>query len=675
MKRRWGVLNLAQGGVYVAFALYHQDRWLGATAILGLAALAQVAAGGLLLARGNDRAIGPASWLSLVAVAIVIGLYFQVGLHIADTFTPVGAKTGYALMGGAGITLPWLIFLPIGQIIATWRARTAAAGSLAILAALLLPSAGHAVALQPELSYPAQDGATAATWLREAWLGRTGAPPPDGPGPVVAVVSVVRGGSLVESHTHEGASLPEVLEHALPLATPDTEAGLVLELARAEGELRVPILATTGPIPLRPGRTGLRHAEGVHSALRTWREPVIGFRRMLDGPTVPALKPSELEGIETAWVDLDAWLAMESGTHALDNGWVEAPELSAQAALDAALAGALHIAHNQSDKGKYAYVVRGPGGTHGGGYNYPRHAGATWYLARVHTRTGDPVVGEAARRGIAYLIEHSKLTDDGGAHVHDPGRRDGKAWVGTTALALLALTELDVEPEWQERYARFVASAVDERGSVRGDMTVATGEWPVQDEVTYAQGQGLLGLAAAERAGLDVSDALDRAIAYVDGDYWPMPAANLGTLDEHWMCLASAAVGEIRGHPAGQDVCTAYLRGVAAQAPRPGSGLQPAAGPAAGLAEAVIARAELDRRAGVVGPYRQRSLDYGQLMLDNLYQEGDRTLLGRAENLIGGFRDRPWSLDVRVDAVQHIGCALLGVEQLIRGEALPGAMP
>ncbi|HJN76636.1 MAG TPA: hypothetical protein QGF58_22085 [Myxococcota bacterium] len=675
MRRRWGVLNLAQGGVYVAFALYHQDRWLGATAILLVAAVAQWVAGGLLLARGDERGLNPGNWVSLLGVGVVFGLYLQVGVHIAETFTPVGAKTGYALMGAAAAALPWVIFFPIAQLIATWRSRAGLAGGALLLAGILFPPGIHAAALSPESTYPSHDGAPAAQWLRASWLGEDVGPPPDGPGPVVAVVTVVHEGALLESATTSGDSLADVLQRAVPSLPPLQEAGLVLELATAEGPLRLPVIAPRGPIPLRPGRTGLRHDEGIHSTLSTWREPAVAYSRMLEGPSVPGVKLSELDGTETAWVDLDGWMTSDHGTVTLEMTWAEAPALDAEAALEAALAGGRHIAHNQNEAGRYAYVVRGPTGIHGGGYNYPRHAGATWFLARLYVRTQDPEIGAAAERGIAYLIEHSKLTEDGRAHIHDPARKDGKAWVGTTALALLALTEMGVEPEWQDRYARFVASAVDERGSVRGDMTVATGEWPVQDEVTYAQGQGLLGLVAAERAGIDVSDALDRAIAYVDGGYWPIPAANLGTLDEHWMCLASAAVGEQRTEAAGVEVCTAYLRGVAVMAPVPGSGIQPASGPAAGLAEAVVARAELDRRAGVEGPYHQRSLDYGQLLLDTIYQEEDTPLLGRSDNLIGGFRDRPWALDVRVDAVQHIGCALLGVEQLLREEVLPGAMP
>ena len=50
-------------------------------------------------------------------------------------------------------------------------------------------------------------------------------------------------------------------------------------------------------------------------------------------------------------------------------------------------------------------------------------------------------------------------------------------------------------------------------------------------------------------------------------------------------------------------------------------------------------------------------------------------ILGNPRALLGGFRDTPVRLDVRIDAVQHIGCALLGIEALLSGEELPGSLP
>ena len=39
------------------------------------------------------------------------------------------------------------------------------------------------------------------------------------------------------------------------------------------------------------------------------------------------------------------------------------------------------------------------------------------------------------------------------------------------------------------------------------------------------------------------------------------------------------------------------------------------------------------------------------------------------------LRDGPDALDVQIDAVQHIGGALLGAEALLSGRARPGSLP
>ena len=71
----------------------------------------------------------------------------------------------------------------------------------------------------------------------------------------------------------------------------------------------------------------------------------------------------------------------------------------------------------------------------------------------------------------------------------------------------------------------------------------------------------------------------------------------------------------------------------------------------------------------------ERSLEYGRLLLAQQYRSTDSPMLGNSLRLIGAYRDRPWALKVQVDAVQHVGCALMGVEQLLVGKELPGAMP
>ena len=676
--RSAGFTHPAALGVFQALLLgvgtwYLWQRWQPAGFLCGAALLAQLGAAGALLAGASQKWTRWAALLSLAVVALIVGLHLQVGVYVVRSFG-LSADKGWALMGvavggGAGASL-----VPVIQLFVLRGSRLSEKMGVAaaLILPLILPPLYSVSQLKPEHGSSHTAGQESLAQAYESWEGKTGKPTLDG-AHALGVLYVLRDGHIASQTQIDGPRTQSLID-ALPEQAPGPRDALVFEEVSYLEPL--PELAFDGLPPiLSPGREGLYGPKGVQGALILWRSPSVGRRPLGGELRAPAVDPALAAGATHRAV-LHGWMASSQGVSRLEQTWsipkLVSPESLSQAALD----GAQMLHRNMRGNGRFAYIVKGPSGELGQGYNYPRHAGGAWYLARVYRHSGDAQARSGAEAAIAHLASVTKHLPDGRAFVHDPARRDGKAWVGTTALALLALTELDVEPELQQSYAAFVASAVDARGSVRGDMRVETGEWPDQPQVTYAQGQGLLALAAAERAGLTgVSDALDRAIAFVENDYWPLPAANFAMLDEHWMCLAAVTVHEVRGIAAGERVCTAYLADVAWLAPEPYAAHQPAAGPAGGLAEAVIARAELDRRSGREGPYRQRALDYAASLLANQYQISDAPLLGKPAALIGGFRDNPWTLDVQVDAVQHIGCALMGAEQLLLDRDLPGAMP
>ncbi len=665
-------------GVFQAFLLsvgawYLWQRWEPAGILAVLALLAQLGGAGALLAGASAKYTRWAALLSLACAALVVGLHLQVGVHIVQNFG-ISAEKGWALMGvaaggGAGASL-----VPVIQLFVLRGSRLSEkmGAAAALILPLLIPPLYAVSQLDVEQSWNTAAGEDSLALAYAKWSGEAVKARPGGTH-ALGVLYVLRDGRIVSQTQIDGPRSQSLID-ALPREAPGPRDALVFEQVSSLEPL--PELAFSGHAPiLSPGRDGLYGPQGVQGTLLLWRAPSVGRRKMGGELRAPGVSP-ELAAGATHQASLDGWMASLDGVSKLDQTWSAPKFLNHQTLSQAAVDGAHMLHRNMKDNGRFAYIVKGPSGDLGRGYNYPRHAGGAWYMARVYRHTGDEQAHAGALAAIAHLASVTKHLPDGRAFVHDPSRRDGKAWVGTTALALLALTELDVEPELQQGYAAFIASSVDERGSVRGDMDLATGTWPAQAQVTYAQGQGLLALAAAERAGLNgVSEPLDRAIAFVEGDYWPLPAANLAMLDEHWMCLAAVTVHEVRGVAAGERVCTAYLADVAWSAPIPGAAQQPSAGPAGGLAEAVIARAELDRRAGREGPYRQRALDYAESLLGNQYQVSDAPLLVKPAALIGGFRDGPWTLDVQVDAVQHIGCALMGAEQLLLDQELPGSMP
>ncbi len=382
----------------------------------------------------------------------------------------------------------------------------------------------------------------------------------------------------------------------------------------------------------------------------------------------------------------------------LDRDWTPGPPLSADSLTAAIGEGAAFLARNLQPDGRFTYIVRGPSGTSGSGYNYPRHAGTAWFLARVAaTRAAQAdVAATAARAALLHLDAVTGSTTDGRAFVLDPTRKDGKAWIGTTALAVLATRSLNEPPALHEAWALQVIASVcstndsdTNNGRVRGEMSTADYTFIDGDTNSYGQGQVMLALsalAADVQSPLrdDAAEALRRASEFVSGKtggYYGT-AHPLWVGDEHWMCLAAHGIRAANRtglsppiDTAGPDgVCAAYVAATALEAPPPGAGMPPTAGPAGGAAEAVVARAWDTGDTSLASASR----DYAALFLASQYQPADIALLPAGPtpaNLIGGFRDSAFELDVQIDAVQHIGGALLGVLALETSEDGPGRMP
>ena len=104
---------------------------------------------------------------------------------------------------------------------------------------------------------------------------------------------------------------------------------------------------------------------------------------------------------------------------------------------DAALAAGRYLARAVHRDGTYRYEVNAIGNEDLEGYNWPRHAGATWYLAESTNYSREPPMIDAVRRAALRLTE--QIVDCGEYRcVADGDRAD----LGSSALGLLALVEL-----------------------------------------------------------------------------------------------------------------------------------------------------------------------------------------------------------------------------------------
>jgi hypothetical protein len=642
--------HLLQAATFGALSTWLWPRFGPAAITTGLCAAMQLV-GMAGVWRQEPTWIRRTSTLTLVGVAVLMGFFVQASLHLMTRFGDDARATGHNAMGALLLALPWVLAFPLWQFFSS-RARKGAGAALIMLGFLGPPLLG-ALADRPVQVWPAQPELSAAAEAAfSRWVGLA-TPMPRGSGPATVLLTPWVDGEAGPTVRGDGADLGAAIEAALvAMDTPATMgAALVLDLARTSW------MGGVAPV----GSSGRLHPRGGLSPSVGWRPGRVTSRRVHPRWTVPVTKG---KGMPTAF---DSVLISASGATLLHRGWSAPPPMDAEAVLATALAGGRMIARNQRADGRFAYTVKGPSGERGGGYNLPRHAGTTWFLARLAARTGDAAVAEAAMRGMAWMRARSTTLPDGSAHFSDRRRGDGKVWAGTTALAALAAAVLDdpLAGPW----GHFLANSVDGRGQVRGEMDKQSHAFPEQVQNPYGQGQVTLALAALVAAGHeDLRPALVRAADFLEGDYAPLGGNRLVTLDDHWACISAQAATELLGRrTGGTGVCRAYLRDNALRIPSPDRGIQPMAGPAGGAAEAVVAAAWLFPEEDFPREkHRQHALAYGELFLENLYQPTDAPFLGQPASLLGGFRDSPNRLDVRMDAVQHIGCALLGIEALLK---------
>jgi len=312
------------------------------------------------------------------------------------------------------------------------------------------------------------------------------------------------------------------------------------------------------------------------------------------------------------------------------------------------------------------------------GYSLPRHAGAAYFLAFAHRKTGDPTARAAAARALDYLVER-ELRDCNPA----PGRCVGQGVVdaGSTALAIVAMAEYErgtgegkyLEP--LRRLTEFLVWLQEPDGDFIHLYDPAQ-DRRFPDRLLYYSGEATLALMEAYRV-LQDPDLLDRvraALDFLTTDNWSFFGSAYFYGEEHWTCIAALeAFPEVQSD-AYLDFCeafAAFLREMQTEEGEPPFGfegayvvtpfLAPRTTPVAGRTEAAVATYKLGQAMGrpnlVVLEQVRRSLSF---LIRLRYAADAGPLFPRPDRAAGGM---PGGFDdpvVRIDYVQHAGNALLG---------------
>jgi hypothetical protein len=510
--------------------------------------------------------------------------------------------------------------------------------------------------------------------------------------PRIVIASVWSAGELVAQAVLAGTEQPDArLEAALASHPGGT---LVHELVVAEG----PVVARPEAalaISFVPGRDGISATVGDRTAYMTPDE-LLSRQAYDKGVNIPSLQLAI--GLDTplALAILSERLGM-SARDVLDHGGLRrirvvrvVPGAAPPRAMTtetmsrgdvraAAVAAGRYLARGVDARGRFRYLIDAPTNQTIGGYDWPRHAGATYFLAQIAALSKDRDVAYATLRAAGYLRDEAMIHCGGHRCIGDGARVD----LGSAALAAIAFTEV-ARTQLDPGYALVVPELTAFiRSQQRGD-----GEFmheydrdankPVDTQLLYYSGEAALALSRAHSLLGDPRDldAATRAVAYLVSRAWRFFGSRYYWGEEHWTCQAMDDLWGRAPNRQALEFCLDWaafgrkLQYGPGDTPFDGDGaygfgplVTPRLTPAGSRTEAAIATFEAAGRAryapaelNVLEHQIRRSL---ALLMRQQFLPGPKHLFADPSAVEGAIPGTEVDWRLRIDYAQHAGCALV----------------
>jgi hypothetical protein len=343
------------------------------------------------------------------------------------------------------------------------------------------------------------------------------------------------------------------------------------------------------------------------------------------------------------------------------------------------LAGAVH------QDGTYRYEVNAITNEDSEGYNWPRHSGATWFLAESAIYSREPLQIDAVQRAAKRLAEGA-LVDCGEHRCIAEGER---ADLGSSALGLLALVEIvegGLMPELMpviRQLTEFIRSQQRPDGEFKHFYDREKRE-PIDQQVLYYTGEASFALGRAARLTKDPRDldAAKRSLErLVDFPPWYL-AWHYFWGAEHWTCHAMGELWERAPNPKAMSFCLEWQESVRNMAiwqreASPGYDGATSAGPfvppafvgTATRMEAAVSTLRAARLADV-SPAEVERLEAGirqslSFLLRYQLNPGPTHLMPQPALMRGAFASTPTDFKVRIDYPQHAGTAIIKYLKLL----------
>ncbi|HEV3192849.1 MAG TPA: hypothetical protein VGY54_20225 [Polyangiaceae bacterium] len=356
-----------------------------------------------------------------------------------------------------------------------------------------------------------------------------------------------------------------------------------------------------------------------------------------------------------------------------------------------AIAAGRFLARGVDAEGRFRYLVDAPTNRTLSGYDWPRHSGATYFLAQTAALVDDAQVNWAALRAASQLRDHAMVECGNNRCIGSDRIVD----VGSTALAVIAFAEI-AKTKLDPAYALVVPGLTAFlRAQQRSDGEFMhqydQGERrPIDVQFLYYSGEAALALSRAHSLLHDPADldAASRALARLVGPGWTFFGSRYYFGEEHWTCQATDDLWDRAPNAQALDFCLrwqAFGRKLQYEAGETlfdaegayglGPLLTPRLTPVGSRSEAGIATLDAARRAGspaselsTLELQMRRSL---ALLLRHQFRPGLRHLLVEPDAVQGAMPASQVDWQLRIDFAQHTGSALvrwLGLRSPERGD-------
>jgi hypothetical protein len=513
------------------------------------------------------------------------------------------------------------------------------------------------------------------------------------------VVSRWSEGKLVDRHaTPRGESPAAPRSMSAPGHAGET---LVHETAVAEGPLSLDPLVLT--FSLVPGRDGLVAELGDKTAFVTvddllsaqaydhassFLDPSLSFGT--HRATILALlanqldaSPKEVEArARVRRVRFERRVVGEEARPRITTATLDREDVKA-AVRDAAS----YLARAVDDDGRYRYLVDAVSDKTLGGYNWPRHAGATYFLAQAAALLDDATIRYACLRAAARMRDVAMQS----CGMHKCIADDEVADVGSSALAIVAFSEIvrtGADASYRPaaiQLAELLKSQQRPDGELMHLYDRAKGT-PLDVQMLYYTGEAALALARVHRITGDPDDlrAASRALSRLSGQGWSFFGSRYYFSEEHWTCQAMADLWERAPDPAALAFCLRWheyqrrLQYTASESAFDADGafgfgpfVTPRVTPAASRGEAAGAALEVMKKDATAGGYGADEQARTVALLDDELRRaiafvataqlrpGTRHLFARPDDVRGAFPGSSVDLQLRIDYVQHAGSMMI----------------